>query len=85
MAVNDPNAVFHPGQWESIDALVNQRRKLLVVQRTGWGERVTTPDEIRPALECAFGSGKAALLDVVIDPDVAYAAMGGRSRQSRQY
>ncbi len=37
-AVNDPNATFHPGQWESIDALVNQRRKLLVVQRTGWGK-----------------------------------------------
>ena len=50
----------------------------------GYGERVTDPNEIRPALERAFGSGKAALLDVVIDPDVAYAAMGGRSRQSRQ-
>ncbi len=37
-AVKDPNATFHPGQWESIDALVNQRRKLLVVQRTGWGK-----------------------------------------------
>ena len=37
-AVNDSDATFHPGQWESIDALVNQRRKLLVVQRTGWGK-----------------------------------------------
>ena len=51
----------------------------------GYGERVTDPAQIRPALERAFGSGKAALLDVVIDPEVAYAAMGGRSRQSRQY
>jgi acetolactate synthase-1/2/3 large subunit len=51
----------------------------------GYGERVTDPEEIRPALERAFGSGKAALLDMVIDPEVAYAAMGGRSRQSRQY
>jgi acetolactate synthase-1/2/3 large subunit len=51
----------------------------------GYGERVTDPEEIKPALERAFGSGKAALLDVVIDPEVAYAAMGGRSRQSRQY
>ncbi len=51
----------------------------------GYGERVTDPEEIRPALERAFNSGKPALLDVVTDPDVAYAAMGGRSRQQRQY
>ena len=51
----------------------------------GHSERVTDPNEIRPALERAFNSGKAALLDVVIDPDRAYADMGGRSRQSRQY
>lgn len=29
---------FRDGQWEAIDVLVNQRRKLLVVQRTGWGK-----------------------------------------------
>jgi len=29
---------FRDGQWEAIDALVNQRRKLLVIQRTGWGK-----------------------------------------------
>lgn len=51
----------------------------------GYGERVTDPEQIRPALERAFKSGKAALLDVVIDPNAAYAAMGGRSRQQRQY
>ena len=34
----------------------------------GHGERVTDPDEIRPALQRAFDSGKPALLDVVIDP-----------------
>ncbi len=37
-AVGDPNAHFRPGQWEAIDALVNQRHKLMVVQRTGWGK-----------------------------------------------
>lgn len=37
-AVNNPDARFHDGQWEAIDALVNQRRKLMVVQRTGWGK-----------------------------------------------
>ena len=33
-----PNAQFHDGQWEAIDALVNRRAQLLVVERTGWGK-----------------------------------------------
>ena len=37
-ALAQPLADFHPGQWEAIDALVNRREKLLVVQRTGWGK-----------------------------------------------
>lgn len=37
-AVNDVNAEFRAGQWEAIDALVNHRQKMLVVQRTGWGK-----------------------------------------------
>jgi ATP-dependent DNA helicase RecQ len=37
-ALQDPNAEFRDGQWEAIDALVNRREKLLVVQRTGWGK-----------------------------------------------
>lgn len=37
-ALSKPNAEFRDGQWEAIDALVNQRRKMLVVQRTGWGK-----------------------------------------------
>lgn len=37
-AVANPGARFRHGQWKAIDALVNQRRKLMVVQRTGWGK-----------------------------------------------
>jgi ATP-dependent DNA helicase RecQ len=37
-ALAQPLADFHPGQWEAIDALVNRREKLMVVQRTGWGK-----------------------------------------------
>ncbi|TVP78440.1 RecQ family ATP-dependent DNA helicase [Thioalkalivibrio sp.] len=37
-ALDNPRARFREGQWEAIDALVNQRRKLLVVERTGWGK-----------------------------------------------
>ena len=34
------------------------------------GIRVEHPDQIRPALEEAFASGRPALIDVVIDPDI---------------
>tara|TARA_R110001592_G_scaffold363263_1_gene682789 strand:- start:15635 stop:17734 length:2100 start_codon:yes stop_codon:yes gene_type:complete len=37
-ALANPSAEFRDGQWEAIDALVNQHQKLLVVQRTGWGK-----------------------------------------------
>ena len=37
-AVNDQDAEFRKGQWEAIDALVNRRERLLVVERTGWGK-----------------------------------------------
>lgn len=37
-AIGVPRVHFRDGQWQAIDGLVNQRRKLLVVQRTGWGK-----------------------------------------------
>jgi len=37
-AVGDPRAQFRPGQWEAIQALVEGRERLLVVERTGWGK-----------------------------------------------
>lgn len=37
-ATNDQSATFRDGQWEAIDSLVNHRRRLLVVERTGWGK-----------------------------------------------
>ena len=51
----------------------------------GHSERVTDPEQLRPAMERAFASGKAALIDVVTDPNASYGNMGGRSRQQRQY
>ena len=38
----------------------------------GHAELVSTPDEMRPALERAFGSGKPALVNVLTDPTVVY-------------
>jgi acetolactate synthase-1/2/3 large subunit len=36
----------------------------------GYGERVTGPKEIRPALERARASGKPACVNVMVDPNV---------------
>lgn len=36
--VQNPDAQFHDGQFEAISALVAERRRALVVQRTGWGK-----------------------------------------------
>jgi ATP-dependent DNA helicase RecQ len=36
--VGRPDAEFHEGQFEAIEALVDGRRRALVVQRTGWGK-----------------------------------------------
>ncbi|WP_158862336.1 RecQ family ATP-dependent DNA helicase [Leifsonia sp. AG29] len=36
--VGRPEATFHDGQFEAISALVDDRRRALVVQRTGWGK-----------------------------------------------
>lgn len=38
-ALKNPQANFRDGQWESIERLL-ARRKMLVVQRTGWGKSV---------------------------------------------
>lgn len=38
LALGQATADFRDGQWEAIDALVNRRERLLVVQRTGWGK-----------------------------------------------
>ena len=35
-----PACDFRDGQWEAIDLVANQRRRLLVVQRTGWGKSI---------------------------------------------
>ena len=39
-AVGDPQAQFRLGQWEAIQALVEGRERLLVVERTGWGKSI---------------------------------------------
>jgi ATP-dependent DNA helicase RecQ len=38
VAMGHAGAEFRDGQWEAIDHIVNQRGKVLCVQRTGWGK-----------------------------------------------
>jgi acetolactate synthase-1/2/3 large subunit len=44
----------------------------LVEALGGYGELVERPDQLRPALERAFASGRPALVNVLTDPAVAY-------------
>jgi ATP-dependent DNA helicase RecQ len=37
-AIAGPDATFRAGQREAIDAVVTDRRRVLLVQRTGWGK-----------------------------------------------
>jgi ATP-dependent DNA helicase RecQ len=37
-ALQNKHADFRDNQWEAIDLVVNQKKKLLVVERTGWGK-----------------------------------------------
>ena len=37
-AVGNPEADFHDGQWEAIDAVANRHQRVVVIQRTGWGK-----------------------------------------------
>jgi len=41
------------------------------------GEHVTRPEEIRPALERAFAAGKPSVINVIGDPRVGHARLGG--------
>jgi thiamine pyrophosphate-dependent acetolactate synthase large subunit-like protein len=50
----------------------NCRYDEIVKTLGGHGELVDKPDDLRPALERAFASGKPALVNVLTDPSVAY-------------
>ena len=60
----NPNASFHPGQFEAIEALVTDRRRTLVVQRTGWGKSAVY--FISALLMRAQGSGVALIISPLL-------------------
>ncbi|QBE49191.1 RecQ family ATP-dependent DNA helicase [Leucobacter triazinivorans] len=58
------DAAFHPGQFEAIGALVDERRRALVVQRTGWGKSAVY--FVATALLRARGSGPTLLVSPLL-------------------
>ena len=59
-----PDAEFHDGQLEAISALVDDRRRALVVQRTGWGKSAVY--FIATALLRQAGAGPTLLVSPLI-------------------
>ena len=58
------DATFHDGQYEAIAALVEQRRRVLVVQRTGWGKSAVY--FLAALLQRRRGSGPALIISPLI-------------------
>src|SRR5699024_2271676 len=59
-----PDATFHDGQFEAISALVVQRRRVLVVQRTGWGKSAVY--FLSALLQRRRGAGPALIISPLI-------------------
>src|SRR5699024_8937608 len=59
-----PDATFHDGQFEAISALVAQRRRVLVVQRTGWGKSAVY--FLSALLQRRRGAGPALIISPLI-------------------
>ena len=63
------------GTYCAVD-LNHTRYDLMVEALGGHGELVERPEEIQPALERAFASGKPALINVILETDRAYKGGG---------
>lgn len=59
-----PSAALRDDQWTAIEALVEQRRKVVVVQRTGWGKSAVY--WIAAGLRRAAGSGPALVISPLL-------------------
>ena len=62
--VGRPGPRFREGQYEAIEALVEQRRRVLVVQRTGWGKSAVY--FVATALRRARGAGPTLIVSPLI-------------------
>ena len=76
--VGSGDAAFRAGQWEAVEALVEHRRRVLVVQRTGWGKSAVY--FVSTALRRARGAGPTLIVSPLIAlmrDQVAAAARAG--------
>ena len=58
------DVAFHPGQLEAIEALVAEHRRVLVVQRTGWGKSAVY--FLAALLQRSRGAGPALIISPLI-------------------
>jgi ATP-dependent DNA helicase RecQ len=76
--VGRPEASFRDGQWEAVEALVAQRKRVLVVQRTGWGKSAVY--FVATALRRSEGAGPTLIVSpllALMRDQVAAAARAG--------
>src|SRR5688572_22157831 len=62
--VGRPGVGFREGQFEAIEALVGERRRVLVVQRTGWGKSAVY--FVATALRRAEGAGPTIIVSPLL-------------------
>src|SRR4051794_17242455 len=67
-----PMEFLYQGWSVAADLRPETRYDQVVEALGGHGELVRSPDELRPALERAFASGKPSLVNVLTDPSVPY-------------
>lgn len=63
-ATGDSNAAFRDDQWEAIETLIRDRRRLLLVRRTGWGKSIVY--FIATALLRRSGSGPTLIISPLL-------------------
>ena len=59
----------------------NLRYDKIVEAMGGYGEFVEAPDQVKPALERAFASGKPACVNVIVDEDAPFFGTWGKWEQ----
>jgi len=64
LAMANATADFRDGQWEAIDHIVNQRGKVLCVERTGWGKSMVY--FVSAKLMRAEGAGVALIISPLL-------------------
>lgn len=74
---------FHGGRGHVLSEFLEIDFAKIAQAMGAFGVRVERPDEIRPAVEAAFASGKPAIVDVVVDHE-AYAPARGGEREAYQ-